>query len=198
MAVSTTILVVRNNLNTPTKLVPVLFSAYMEIYRYLEGNQGIRNRGHGDLMDRMNTERFPIQQSDLTLTNAIMLTIYMCQGTGTDCRHLMAEGQQQSTSRSLKATLRKLSLKTSRDKRAMISRTSIWEKCEDEVDFHSCFILELLDQLRSQLVCWLDKFMECCYLIPIFMLGLIPSENCTGLKFISHFDKKRLFNGFLT
>ena len=39
----------------------VLLSAYMEIYRYLEDDQGIRNRGIGDLMDRMNTERFPIQ-----------------------------------------------------------------------------------------------------------------------------------------
>ena len=191
MAVSTTILAERNNLNTPAKPVPVLLSAYMEIYRYLEGDQGLRNRGIGDLMDRMNTERFPIQQNDLMLTNVKMLTIFMCQGTGTYCRHLLAEGQQ-STSRSIKSTLRKLSLRTSRDKRAMVSR-SIWERCE-EVDFRSFFILDLLDRLRSQLVCWLDgsDFMECCYPIPVFTLGLIPSEDCNEVKFISHFDKKTI------
>ena len=153
MAVSTTIMAEQNNLNTPARPVPVLLSAYMEIYRYLEGDQGIRNRGIGDLMDRMNTERFPIQQNDLTITNVKMVTISMCQGTGTDCRHLLAEGQQ-PTSRSIKSTLRKLSLRTSRDKRAMVSR-KIWNNCE-EVDFRSFFILELLDRLQSQLVCWLD------------------------------------------
>ena len=46
--------------------------------------------------------------------------------------------------------------------------------------------------MRSQLVCWLDgsDFMECCYPIPVFTLGLIPSEDCNEVKIISHFDKK--------
>ena len=107
MAVSTTILAVRNNLNTPAKPVPVLLSAYMEIYRYLEGNHGIRTRGNGDLMDRMNTERFPIQQSDLTLANARMLTIYMCQGIRTDCRHVLRRRRRRSRSQTSRMNLYK-------------------------------------------------------------------------------------------
>jgi len=70
-----------NNLDTQAKPVHTLLTAYMEIYRHLEGDTRLQAM-QGDWIDRMNIERFPINHGDLTMENVRSLTIIMCRGLG--------------------------------------------------------------------------------------------------------------------
>eukprot|EP00979_Chaetoceros_neogracilis_P009967 scaffold2340_cov292-Chaetoceros_neogracile.AAC.1 len=177
-----------NNLDTQAKPVHTLLTAYMEVYRHLEGDTRLQAM-QGDWIDRMNIERFPINHGDLTMENVRSLTIIMCRGLG------HTHPDDMSRPRAIGSVLRRLSAKTSGDKRASIVR-SIWDSCE-EVDFRSLFILQLFDRLRAQLSSWLansEDFTECCYPIPLFTRGLIPSENSTDFSMITHFDKKAIMH----
>ena len=62
--VSSEMVAVSNNLDTPAKLVPLLLNVYMEVFRHLLNNTIVARMGRVDWIDRTNTEDFPVREQD--------------------------------------------------------------------------------------------------------------------------------------
>jgi len=112
-----------NALDTSARPVLSLLNGYMEVFHHLQIVS--TTQGKDDWLERMSTEKFPLAISDLSLVDVEAITVIMCRPTGADPRY--------SSTRGIRSVLRKLSVKTSRDKRNSITN-GIWNSV-DEVDF---------------------------------------------------------------